>query len=669
MLVLLLPAPAGEAVEAQSGPSMEVTLGLGGLTPPSGPSELSATIATPILISGRLRVRGADIAVSRPVEVPAGGEQTYRLVVPAMEDGTRLTVELLDPDGERVVSETLTVRTPSQDELAVGVFGDADLVTTLGRVRSVVTDRPVSAVPVPNGASARTFEVLDYLVLGRGAAGQADDILEWAAGGNRVVVDSGLMSTDTPLIDLRPTGVTGVFRGSVGSGELVLVDDLAGRDGVEWAAILRPTALDFAGSPEWGFESDQRALLQAASESGSRQVPSLPWLLFAILGFAVVVGPVNFVVLSRLGKRDWAWLTIPTVALLSVVGFWVAGRQRIAGTNLTHASVIVSEGASHVRSAVLVAAGAAGDRLITFDHPEALVYPERSLFGSAGSELRMDGEGSARVELDQLGFTGIGVTHPVIGDLPRVSVDGDRLVVDNPSAMGFWGWGATSGGSSTVAAGDLDSGASGEVALPRPGGNEFGFNFVDALMNQQRLWEDPVRSNSLWPFSQVMAGELDGNSVYFVGLTDDFQPAVSVDGATGSVPGPTLVMIEVEGSAAAAPAGDRRVGAEVVDTGFINWLDWGVDRVISTDEMTVRFDLPDPGLSVTLVDQQRFGIAPEAYQAWDWAAGAFVEIVRGEQLEPRYVSPDGQVYVRLVGANEFGDNPMSPSNLSLEWEA
>ena len=38
-------------------------------------------------------------------------------------------------------------------------------------------------------------------------------------------------------------------------------------------------------------------------------------------------------------------------------------------------------------------------------------------------------------------------------------------------------------------------------------------------------------------------------------------------------------------------------------------------------------------------------------------------------LPPQAVSPDGEVYVRLVGQNEFGDNPMSPNDLSLVWEA
>ena len=130
--------------------------------------------------------------------------------------------------------------------------------------------------------------------------------------------------------------------------------------------------------------------------------------------------------------------------------------------------------------------------------------------------------------------------------------------------------------------------------------------------------------------------------------------------------GPTLVLIEAgmvdSGSATSAPA-------SVVGVGFINWLDWGVQRVVSTDQMTVRFRLPDPQLSVRLVNEQRFGMAPAAYEAWNWEAAAFEPFEIQNPLPPQAVSPDGEVYVRLVGQNEFGDNPMSPNDLSLVWEA
>lgn len=663
MLVLTAVPALGAEPEAQTGPTMVVGLGVGGFTPTDRPSHMAVTISSPVLISGRLRVRSGDIAVSRPVEVPAGSEQTYRLTLPPLSDGTRLTVEVVDGGGDRVVSETITTRAPSGEEMPVGVMGGEDLVNLLGRVRTIVTDRPVAAFPVSVDASPISLDVLDYLVVSRQGDEGVETALDWARSGGRLVIDSSF-DVAAEMTDAVPLGVEGVSRGRLGHGTVLAVDGIEGRSAEEWSSILRPAPLDLSQSEAAGMV-EPGSLLQAASEAGSRQVPSIPWLLFAIIGFAVVVGPINFLVLARLDKRDWAWITIPGIAMIAVVGFWVAGRQRIAGTNLTHASFITAQGAVQARSAVMVAAGAAGERQLTFN-PEASVYPERSLMGGAsGAELEIIDERSVEVELEQLGFTGIGLfTNTPDIELPRISVEGDRLVVDNPTDLDFWGWGAMAGGSSSVADAELAPGGSGDVAVPRGMGGEFGFGFIDALVNRRQLWDDPARNNSLWPLSQLLFTEADENAIYFVGLTDDYQPEVTSTGGATAIQGPTLVMVKAD-----TPVGaDGAASAAVVDTGFVNWLDWGVQRVISTDELTLRFQLPDPSLTAELTDARRFGGAPVEYQAWDWSGSEFTAIELGEPLPSAVVAADGEVYVRLVGANEFGDNPMSPQDLRLEWE-
>ena len=655
----------GVAAAAQTGPTLEATIGLEGFVPTGRPVAVEATISTPVLLSGRLRVRGGGISVSRPVEVPAGGEQVYTLTVPSLADGTRLTVEVLDTDGEPVVSEAVSARS-TFDELTVGIIGNDELADTLARVRTIITDRPVAPLVVPLDASPSTFNVLGYLILGGAGADRLDDALDWALTGGGVILDPALASTVDLSRPPLPTGVDGVTAAPFGSGRVIVVEGLAERPGDDWAAILRPTALDLANSPEWDMANMGGGLFQAASESGSRQVPSLPWLLFAILGFALLVGPVNFFVLSRLGKRDLAWVTIPAIALVAVVGFWVAGRQRIAGTNVSHATVVISDGAVEARSAVIVAAGVSGERRVSFD-PESSVYPERNVFGGvASAELRIDGDASAQLELDQLAFTGVGLYDPAPDlTLPTVSLEDGQLVVANDTELDFWGWGAMRGGSSVVAGSELSASDDGQVVSPA-GINQFGFGFIDALINERQLWDDPNLSNGLWALNQVLATETDDAGIYFVGLTDGYQPDVSVDGASSDVPGTTLVLIRAGTSSASGNASS--VGATVVGTGFINWLDWGAQHIVATDELTVRFSLPDPASNVTFRDAQQFGVPASSYLAWDWTAGEFAEIERNDDLPPAMVSADGEVYVRLVG-EEFGENPFSPDSLSLEWEA
>lgn len=658
--VLVLASASPVAAQTSESPAaISVEAGLGGYTAPDQPSQLAVTIASPVLISGRIRVTGSGIAVSRPIEVPADSEQRYDLTLPPLADGTRLTIEVVAGDGDRIARESVTIRHPGQSELVVGVLGAPELVDTLGRVRTVVTGRPVAAFPVPSDVTPPQLAVVDYLVVGRGGEDGLDTALAWARGGGAVVIDASLASD---VGDTVPMGIEGVSRSRDAAGTVVVVDALASRSDADWAQILRPVPLDLSNTAGWQF-TDQNALLRAASEAGSRQVPSIPWLLAAIVAFAVVVGPVNFFVLSRLKKRDWAWVTIPVLSVVAVVGFWVAGRQRIAGTNLTHASVVVDDGALVARSAVMVAAGVAGERRLHFD--EGSIFPEPSLFGATTTELRLEGEGTATLELDQLGFTGVGILHTDSRfTSPAVSVVDGQLTVDNRSPLDFWGWGAIAAGSSSVAGGELAAGSSGSVAVPR-GGREFGITFIESLINRHSLWEDPARSNSLWPLSEVLWTVTDNDTIYFIGITDDYQPGISLSDGQAPVPGPTLVLIE----AGTVDAGSNdSATASVVGLGFVNWMDWGVQRVVSTDEMTVRFRLPDPALTVRLTNEQRFGIALAEYEAWNWEMAAFEPFEIESPVPPGAISPDGEVYVRLVGQNEFGDNPMSPNDLALVWE-
>lgn len=59
-----------------------------------------------------------------------------------------------------------------------------------------------------------------------------------------------------------------------------------------------------------------------------RNIPALDlppvWVLALILvGYVVIVGPLNYLVLRRYDRRDWGWLSIPAVALLVIGGVYV----------------------------------------------------------------------------------------------------------------------------------------------------------------------------------------------------------------------------------------------------------------------------------------------------------------------------------------------------------
>src|SRR5690606_39709446 len=73
------PAVAAQTSQAPSGPDLSVEVGLGGYSPPDQPTQISVTISSPLLISGRMRVSGAGISVSRPIAVPAGSAHRHAI--------------------------------------------------------------------------------------------------------------------------------------------------------------------------------------------------------------------------------------------------------------------------------------------------------------------------------------------------------------------------------------------------------------------------------------------------------------------------------------------------------------------------------------------------------------------------------------------------------------
>lgn len=96
------------------------------------------------------------------------------------------------------------------------------------------------------------------------------------------------------------------------------------------------------------------------------QLPSVGLLLLIIVGYIVVIGPLNYVILRRRDRREWAWITMPaSIIAFAVIAYVVGVAQR-------GSSVVVNE--------LAIVRGAAGT-----DRGVAQVYvgvyaPTRSSF-------------------------------------------------------------------------------------------------------------------------------------------------------------------------------------------------------------------------------------------------------------------------------------------------
>ncbi|HSL27464.1 MAG TPA: hypothetical protein VLA54_14410, partial [Acidimicrobiia bacterium] len=626
-------------------------------------------------------VRQGTATLQLPVEVPAAGEKIYnvRLAPPVGSVQTRLR---LFATGAEVPAATASVqlRAP-QDQTVVAVMASAEVLATVDDATVGVTGGEIVTAEVDGTVLERGPYPARYLILDP-ASPLPPATREWVRSGGRVIASADeLAQLDLELGE--PTGDgEGIFY-RVGSGLVIGATGLRSLDSADWSHLITPTALDLAPRDIW--QSPDMQLMQAATNAGDQRIPAIPWLFAAVIGYAVVVGPLNFLVLRKLGRRELAWVTVPVLSIVAVGGFWLLGRQRLETTLVNHATVIMTTPAgAPARTAVAVAAGTGGDKSIAVP-PEWLSYP-----GSISPELAggfpiipavatTDGDGGFRFRLEQLGVAGVQAAWEAASiGAPDVdaSREGARLVVDvrNDTDLEYWAWGIVSRGRATVSPEALSPGRSGQAAVVpgQSGMNEFG-TVGDAVIQARQLWNDPFIWNKLSPLGYTATALLDERDSYFFGFTDQLTIEVELDGRPTLVSGTALLVIPIDAATSQGQTGG--ITGHLLDTGDATWIDFGPGYLsVSSDEMTVGWDLNDPprgdpNLQVSNV----FGELPERLDAYNWETGAYDEVERGDTLDmDLYRSARGEVMVRARAFVEdnpdrFVEVPMTPYAFTLEW--
>ena len=114
---------------------------------------------------------------------------------------------------------------------------------------------------------------------------------------------------------------------------------LAGWSGqaVVWQTIatLSPAPGPWANGIQDGY-----AATQAVASIPGLRLPSVWQLLLFLFAYTLVIGPINFLVLRRLRRRELAWVTIPVLVLLfSAITFFTGFRTRGGAAVLNEMSV------------------------------------------------------------------------------------------------------------------------------------------------------------------------------------------------------------------------------------------------------------------------------------------------------------------------------------------
>jgi hypothetical protein len=128
------------------------------------------------------------------------------------------------------------------------------------------------------------------------------------------------------------------------------------------------------------------------------QPPSTKYVIFFLLAYVLLVGPVNYAVLRWRKKTDLAWLTIPAVVILfTLVSVAVAQMSHGGKAVVADASMVQvhqPEGISNVTSGLIVVPSAKEVQQLTFAGANAyatdVFSPGGSASSSSGTECRRD---------------------------------------------------------------------------------------------------------------------------------------------------------------------------------------------------------------------------------------------------------------------------------------
>ena len=399
-------ASAASAAPVAGVPSMEARILLGGHVRSGSWMAISVHLANEgPAITGELRITGGAQGQTRfgtAVDLPSQSDKTYVVYVQPPAFGSQMEVVLTD--GERTVASVkpkFTSHDGTQLVVAVvaerpeRIVGSLHLLPNQNQVAPLVLS--LSPDDLPDRVEA--WSTLDRIIWQdidseRLTPAQLTAMRGWVAGGGRLVIAGGtagpkalsafpdqllpyrpVVTADVPAVNLTgllgklPTGATQLpaLSGELAGGRtLATVGDrvvaaersygagvvtLIGFDpSVDWIArtdtadVLWRRLIPARAAGGLSF-SDDNMLVSAVSQLPSLALPPIGGLIGLLFAYILLIGPINYLVLRRMDKREWAWVTMPVLIVVFAVGAYGIGAA-LRGTELIVNEVAVVRGAS-----------------------------------------------------------------------------------------------------------------------------------------------------------------------------------------------------------------------------------------------------------------------------------------------------------------------------------
>ena len=326
-------------------------------------------------------------AFGRPVELPSGADKTALLNIRARSFPDKIRVELIDSAGAvRAAQDASLVDLSPQDQLFAVVIGPNAAPPNLSSVHigGFEAEQAIwAAHDIPELGAA--LESLDMMLLinidsESLSSGQRRAIRHWVEGGGHLLVAGGPSALITAsglkeIMPLQPSGSQTVddlsslaryagdnqagltqravvafgarhedarvlaeqdgipllLRRELGAG---LVDFIAADPTLEpllswdrlsdlWLKLLatrapHPAWREGFTRPDWGAEA-------IAYLPGVDLLPPMQTLCLFLAAYIGLIGPLNYMILSRLRRNGWGWFTIPLVIVCFAIIAWTVG--------------------------------------------------------------------------------------------------------------------------------------------------------------------------------------------------------------------------------------------------------------------------------------------------------------------------------------------------------
>ncbi len=333
---------------------------------------------------------------SAPVSLAAGARQTVTLYITARIFAQSARVELIADDGAVVASERALLRGLQPGDRLHVVISEAPINAVDFTTARIAANEAFQADwrirDLPDRAAA--LDAVDVIAINDAdtsglSAAQREALTAWVLGGGHLIVGGGanwrtttagirdllpIIPTTERVIDaLEPLAAwlrvearldrpTVIAAGALGANARALV---TAADGAILLArrmlgggVVDFIAADLSAEPlrSWSGLSDLLAQLTVSAPPqpgwangvidwtpaaqaveilpGFEALPDLLPLCGFLAAYIALIGPLNYLVLNRINRREWAWVTIPAlIAVFSVAAYGIGGALR--GTEAT----------------------------------------------------------------------------------------------------------------------------------------------------------------------------------------------------------------------------------------------------------------------------------------------------------------------------------------------